>query len=86
MATRPGWWSRPLAARPATRRGSTTSRAIRNDVEVEIGHQRYRVTARTLDAQERASAWERITREMPQFKGYETKTDREMPVVRLSAV
>ena len=57
-----------------------------DDVEIEIGHERYRVTARTLEGAERAAAWERITREMPQFKDYETKTDRAIPVVRLSAI
>jgi deazaflavin-dependent oxidoreductase (nitroreductase family) len=57
-----------------------------DDVAVEIGHQRFKVKARTLEAQERADALNRITSAMPTFKDYEIKTDREIPVVRLSAV
>jgi hypothetical protein len=33
---------------------------------------------------ERAAAWTRIVAEAPQFAGYLEKTDREIPVVRLT--
>ena len=34
---------------------------------------------------ERAEAWGRIVAQAPGYAGYETKTDREIPVVRLRA-
>jgi steroid 5-alpha reductase family enzyme len=43
------------------------------------------VTPQTLTGEDRATAWERITRERPNFAAYEQKTDRVIPVVRLSA-
>jgi hypothetical protein len=43
------------------------------------------VTAETLSGEERAAAWELITSIQPRFAGYEQKTDRQLPVVRLTA-
>ena len=37
-----------------------------------------------LSEDERAAAWTRIVAEAPQFGAYEHKTDREIPVVRLT--
>jgi deazaflavin-dependent oxidoreductase (nitroreductase family) len=54
-------------------------------IEVEIDGRKVAVTAVTLSGEERASAWERITSAQPRFPGYEVKTDREVPVVRLAA-
>src|SRR5262249_20820021 len=51
---------------------------------VEGGHDRFKVPPRILGDEERATAWKRIVAEAPQFGGYETKTDREIPVVRLT--
>jgi deazaflavin-dependent oxidoreductase (nitroreductase family) len=51
---------------------------------VEVGRDRYKVRPEILGGEERATAWKRIVAEAPQFGGYETKTDREIPVVRLS--
>lgn len=56
-----------------------------DQIEIEIGGRKTAVTPRTLTGEERASAWERIIRERPNFAGYEKKTDREIPVVRLTA-
>jgi deazaflavin-dependent oxidoreductase (nitroreductase family) len=56
-----------------------------DQVEMEFEGRRSAVTSRTLTGAERAAAWERITRERPNFAGYEDKTDREIPVVRLTA-
>jgi deazaflavin-dependent oxidoreductase (nitroreductase family) len=50
----------------------------------EVGRDRFKVGPEILDADERATAWRRIVAEAPQFGGYETKTDREIPVVRLT--
>lgn len=54
-------------------------------VEVEVQGRRIPVTVQTLDGEERAAAWTHITTTQPRFAGYERKTDRRLPVVRLTA-
>jgi deazaflavin-dependent oxidoreductase (nitroreductase family) len=54
-------------------------------VEIELEGRKTAVTPQTLSGEERATAWERITRERPSFAEYELKTDRDIPVVRLVA-
>jgi deazaflavin-dependent oxidoreductase (nitroreductase family) len=54
-------------------------------IEVEIEGRRAAATAETLSGEQRAAAWERITAMQPRFSGYAQKTDRELPVVRLTA-
>jgi deazaflavin-dependent oxidoreductase (nitroreductase family) len=56
-----------------------------NDIEIEFQGRRTAVSAQTLDGDERAAAWARITSTQPRFSGYERKTDRQIPVVRLTA-
>jgi deazaflavin-dependent oxidoreductase (nitroreductase family) len=56
-----------------------------DQVEIEVEGRKTAVTAQTLTGEERATAWERITSERPNFAAYEKKTDRAIPVVRLSA-
>jgi hypothetical protein len=41
---------------------------------------------RHLEGDDRANAGKRVTEQAPRFAGYETKTDRELPVLRLTAV
>jgi len=53
-------------------------------VSIEIGRHRYKVTPELLHGDERAAAWNRVVAEAPQFAGYLEKTDREIPVVRLT--
>jgi deazaflavin-dependent oxidoreductase (nitroreductase family) len=56
------------------------------DATVEFGDgRRVDVRAETLAGPELAQAWERIAREGPEYVKYQTKTDREIPVVRLRA-
>ena len=55
-------------------------------IEVEIGGRKLPVAATMISGEERASAWQRITTAQPRFSGYEAKTDREIPVVRLARV
>jgi deazaflavin-dependent oxidoreductase (nitroreductase family) len=45
--------------------------------------ERVEVRAETLEGPDLAAAWERLEREAPEFPKYRTKTDREMPIVRL---
>lgn len=51
---------------------------------IEFGGKQQRVTASQLAGEERAQAWQRITQAQPRYAGYQTKTDREIPIVKLT--
>ena len=70
-AKNPAWYYN-LAAHP-------------DQAEVEIGSRKAKVMATQLAGAERDAAWQRITAAQPRYSGYETKTDREIPVIRLAA-
>ena len=53
------------------------------DATVQIGNERRQVTARTADAVERAEWWPRIVAAYPDYDVYQSRTDREIPVVLL---
>src|SRR2546423_913449 len=53
-------------------------------VWIEVGADRFKVRPELLRGDERAVAWKRIVAEAPQFGGYEHKTDRDIPVIRLT--
>ena len=42
------------------------------------------MTPTQLDGDARAQAWQRITQLQARYAGYEQKTDRAIPVIRLS--
>jgi hypothetical protein len=44
----------------------------------------FKVRPEIIAAEERPELWRRIVAEAPQFGKYETVTDREIPVVRLT--
>ncbi len=69
-ASHPGWYHN-IAAHPA-------------QVWVEAGGRRHQVTAEQLDGDERERAWQRITASQPRYAGYQRKTDRSIPVIRLT--
>ena len=79
-----GWWSPRSAARRGTRAGTTTSPRIPDQVWIEVGGRRHRVRAEQLDGPRRADAWARITASRPSMAGYQEKTDRILPVLRLT--
>ena len=54
------------------------------NVYLQVRGERHRVRPESLHDADRAAAWKRITSEMPNFAEYQTKTDREIPVVRLT--
>jgi deazaflavin-dependent oxidoreductase (nitroreductase family) len=56
------------------------------DVTVEIGTDTYAARARVATGEERERIWEAEKALMPQFAEYETKTDRQIPVVVLEKV
>ena len=43
------------------------------------------VTAEQLHGQDRAQAWQQICSAQPRFAKYETKTDRVIPIIKLTA-
>ena len=53
---------------------------------VEAGGRRLQVRAESLRGAERADAWQRIVALSPGYGRYQEKTDREIPIVRLSPV
>jgi deazaflavin-dependent oxidoreductase (nitroreductase family) len=55
-------------------------------VGVEIGNRKIKVDPETLTGDARAQAWRRIVAASPGYGLYEKKTDREIPLVRLTAV
>jgi deazaflavin-dependent oxidoreductase (nitroreductase family) len=55
-----------------------------DQVWIEFGGHQLRVTPEQLDGDARAQAWQRITQVQPRYAGYERKTDRAIPVIRLS--
>jgi deazaflavin-dependent oxidoreductase (nitroreductase family) len=54
-------------------------------VWVEVDHRKTKVTAESLKGAEREAAWRRIVAAAPNYNAYQSKTDREIPVVRLRA-
>ncbi len=64
-------WLHNLAAHP-------------DQVWIEIGRERIKVRPETLAGDERQAAWARIVAATPQYGKYETQTDREIAVIRLT--
>jgi deazaflavin-dependent oxidoreductase (nitroreductase family) len=71
-AANPAWYHN-LAAHPGK-------------AEVEVGGRKVAVTATQLSGDKREAAWQRIIATSPRYAGYATKTDRQIPVIRLAAV
>jgi deazaflavin-dependent oxidoreductase (nitroreductase family) len=69
-AKNPAWYHN-LAAHP-------------DQVWIEFGGQQMPVTAEQLEGGARAEAWRRITAAQPRYASYEQKTDRTIPMVRLT--
>lgn len=53
-------------------------------VTIEMAGRRLPVTAEQLHGPERDEAWQRITTATPRFARYQAKTDRELPIIRLT--
>ena len=56
-----------------------------DQVWITVGGRKIHVRPESLKGAERAEAWSRIVAKAPGYAGYATKTDREIPVVRLRA-
>jgi deazaflavin-dependent oxidoreductase (nitroreductase family) len=49
------------------------------------GGRRVEIEARTLSGAERDAAWQRLGEEAPEYVKYLDKTDRQIPIIRLTA-
>ncbi|MFF5171492.1 nitroreductase family deazaflavin-dependent oxidoreductase [Micromonospora sp. NPDC000089] len=56
------------------------------EVEVQVGADRFTARARTATAEEKPRMWRTMTATWPAYDEYQTKTDREIPVVVLERV
>ncbi len=55
-------------------------------IEVEVGAETYTVVADEITGPERDEVWERVTTTAPGFADYQRKTDRLIPLLRLTRV
>jgi deazaflavin-dependent oxidoreductase (nitroreductase family) len=68
-ADEPPAWFRNLEADPS--------------VEVQVMGDRFKANARTASSDEKPELWKKMTGAWPAYDEYQTKTDREIPVVVL---
>ena len=55
-------------------------------IDVEVGTERYSVIAEEITGAERDEVWQRVITTNPGFADYQRKTDRIIPLVRLTRV
>ncbi|MGD0198004.1 MAG: nitroreductase family deazaflavin-dependent oxidoreductase [Solirubrobacteraceae bacterium] len=65
----PGWYHN-LKAHPET--------------EIELGSEKLSVTAHEATGEERDRLYRAVAEQLPQFAEYETKTDRVIPIIKLT--
>jgi deazaflavin-dependent oxidoreductase (nitroreductase family) len=56
-----------------------------DQVKIELKGRTVPVTAEQLHGPERDEAWQQITAAAPRFAQYQRKTDRELPIIRLTS-
>ncbi|MEV3860369.1 nitroreductase family deazaflavin-dependent oxidoreductase [Streptomyces sp. NPDC050095] len=54
------------------------------DVRLRVGTERFEARAETLSAEDKARVWGSLVELFPQYAAYQKKTDRDIPVVRLT--
>jgi len=57
-----------------------------DQVQAEVGGVRHQVVVEQLTGAERERGWSLLAQELPKFAGYADKTDREMPLLRLTPI
>ncbi|MFE9691504.1 nitroreductase family deazaflavin-dependent oxidoreductase [Micromonospora sp. NPDC005806] len=53
------------------------------EAQVQVGSEKFTVRARTARPEEKPRMWRTMTAAWPAYDGYQTRTDREIPVVVL---
>jgi deazaflavin-dependent oxidoreductase (nitroreductase family) len=71
-AQHPGWYHN-IAAHP-------------EQVRVEVSGKEHDVRVDQLEGEQREKAWALVVERAPRFQGYLSKTDRQLPVLRLTPV
>lgn len=71
-ATHPGWYHN-IAAHP-------------EQVWAEVSGTKHRVDVEQLQGEVRDRVWALVTQRAPRFEGYLTKTDRQLPILRLTPI
>jgi deazaflavin-dependent oxidoreductase (nitroreductase family) len=56
------------------------------DITLEVGSRKLKVSGESLHGREREDAYARVVAIAPRFGGYPKKTDREIPVIRLTRI
>jgi deazaflavin-dependent oxidoreductase (nitroreductase family) len=56
------------------------------ECDIRVDRRRYRVRARAATSEEREKLWPRLVDFYPGYAAYQSRTDREIPVVILSPV
>ncbi|QXE38018.1 nitroreductase family deazaflavin-dependent oxidoreductase [Streptomyces sp. GMY02] len=56
------------------------------DVRVRVGAERFAARAETLSPEEKARVWPGLVELFPPYEGYQKKTNRDIPVIRLRRV
>ena len=56
------------------------------EVEVQVKDRIFRARARTANADEKPDMWRTMTATWPEYDAYQSKTDREIPVVVLEPI
>ena len=56
-----------------------------DQVKIELNGRTIPVTAEQVHGAERDEAWQQITAAAPRFAQYQRKTDRELPIIRLTS-
>lgn len=84
---KPGSWLLVASYGGSTKHPAWYVNMARNPdrIWVTMDGRKQRVDAETLSGAQRQAAWDRIVAEAPLYAGYEQKTDREIPVVRITA-
>lgn len=54
-----------------------------SEVEVQVGTERFRAKASTVEGPERANLWDQMVGIYPPYAAYQKKTERKIPVVAL---
>jgi deazaflavin-dependent oxidoreductase (nitroreductase family) len=57
-----------------------------SEVHVRVGAERFTARAEVLPPQEKARVWSHLLEVYPPYADYQAKTDRDIPVIRLSRV
>jgi|GEM_PF-5805083 len=54
--------------------------------EIQTGRERKKVVARTTEGEDRECLWSKIVEEEPSYAEYQSRTDRQIPVVILDPI